>query len=157
MTVRKNTLGVVSVALAASLALSACNTVGPGQAIGTGTGAVLGGLVGSQIGEGAGNVAATVGLAAVGALLGGAIGANIDDADRQRAAAAQLRAVSDGRTVNWRGEESDVYGSVEPGEVYASRRGRCREYTHTIFINSRPQTGVGTACQGPDGRWEIVS
>ena len=29
----------------------------------------------------------------------------------------------------------------------------CRDYTHTIYINGRPETARGTACRQPDGTW----
>jgi hypothetical protein len=33
----------------------------------------------------------------------------------------------------------------------------CREYTTTATIDGKSQQTVGTACQQPDGRWQIVS
>jgi surface antigen len=38
------------------------------------------------------------------------------------------------------------------------RRGAldCRDYTHTIYIDGRPQTMRGTACRNPDGTWSNV-
>jgi hypothetical protein len=32
----------------------------------------------------------------------------------------------------------------------------CREYTSTATVDGKPQETVGTACQGPDGRWRIM-
>jgi hypothetical protein len=32
----------------------------------------------------------------------------------------------------------------------------CREYTSTAIVDGQPQQTVGTACQQPDGRWQIV-
>jgi surface antigen len=160
-----NRMSSIAIVLVSGLALSACqsNNVsgGPspllsGQNVGAVGGAVLGGLVGSQIGGGSGNVAATIAGAAIGGLLGGAIGQSIDQADRQRAQQAELQAVSTGRARSWRGQNSDAYGSIEPGEIYTSGTGNCREYTHTIFIQGRPQQGRGTACQNANGQWEIV-
>jgi surface antigen len=149
----------IAAILACGVALTACQSsgIGAGQGVGAVSGAVLGGVIGNQFGSGTGNVVATLAGAAVGGFLGGSIGASIDDADRQRAQQAQIQAVSQGRPTSWRGENSDAYGSVEPGEVYTSGTGNCREYTHTIFIGGRPQQGKGTACQNSEGSWEIVS
>src|SRR5579871_6127966 len=33
----------------------------------------------------------------------------------------------------------------------------CREYTATAVVDGKPQQTVGTACQQPDGRWQIVA
>jgi surface antigen len=144
------TIAMIGVSLAACQAPS-------NQAIGVGTGAVVGGLLGNQIGRGTGNVVATIAGAAIGGFLGGAIGGQLDEADRLRAQQAQVDAVSQGRPSSWRAEGSDAYGSVEPGPEYTSSTGKCREYTHTIFVGGRPQQGKGTACQRPDGAWDIVS
>jgi surface antigen len=151
----KNTLKFAVVA-AAGLTLVACQSPS-NQAIGVGTGAVVGGLLGNQIGSGTGNVVATIAGAAIGGFIGGAIGQQLDEADRIRAQQAQVDAVSQGRPTSWRGQQSDAYGSVEPGPEYTSSTGKCREYSHTIFIGGRPQKGTGTACQRPDGAWDIVS
>ena len=32
----------------------------------------------------------------------------------------------------------------------------CRQYTHTVYIDGRPQTMRGTACRNPDGTWQAV-
>jgi surface antigen len=32
----------------------------------------------------------------------------------------------------------------------------CRQFTHTIYIDGRPQTARGTACRNPDGTWQPV-
>ena len=52
-------------------------------------------------------------------------------------------------TRTWRGE-SGAYGYVAPGAV----EGDCRDFTHTIYINSRPNIGKGTACKSADG-WKL--
>jgi surface antigen len=152
-------LSSIAALLACGVALGACqnSNVGLGQGVGTVGGAVAGGLIGNEIGGGSGRIAATIAGAALGGLLGGALGSQFDERDREIAQQAQLRAVSRGRSTSWRGQNSDAYGSVEPGEIYTSNTGNCREYTHTIFIGGRPKQGRGTACQNEQGDWEIVS
>lgn len=39
----------------------------------------------------------------------------------------------------------------------AREREYCREYTKTIRVNGRKESGYGTACRQPDGSWMIVS
>jgi len=48
--------------------------------------------------------------------------------------------------------------SADPaGPTYMSRSGHlCREYRTTIIIEGRPQPAYGTACQMPDGSWQVV-
>ena len=41
--------------------------------------------------------------------------------------------------------------------VYARDGFRCANYRQEIFIQGRPQTTAGRACQQPDGTWTIVS
>jgi surface antigen len=134
---------------------------GPKQDAGAVTGAVLGGILGSSAaGRGIGNrVAGGVLGAAVGGILGGAIGASLDEADRQRAYAAEMQALQygdPGAPVAWRNPDSGRYGTVVAGAPYQSSGRGCREYTHTIYINGRPQTAAGVACRNPDGTWTPV-
>ena len=105
-------------------------------------------------------VAAGVAGAALGGLIGNRIGAALDDEDRQRAYAAQMQALETGPSgapVSWRNPDSGRYGSVVPGPAYQQAGGTCRQYTHTIYIDGRPQTARGAACRNPDGTWTPVS
>ena len=90
-----------------ALSVAACAAdSGPKEAGGTALGAVAGGLIGNAIGGSAGNrLAGTVIGAAAGGLLGNRIGAAMDDEDRERAYAAQMRALETGPSgapVAWR-------------------------------------------------------
>ena len=44
-----------------------------------------------------------------------------------------------------------------PGPSYEDNGRSCRSYTHTIYIDGRPQTARGTACRNPDGTWTPLS
>jgi surface antigen len=155
------TRAVAAVFLAASL--TACTQTGPGgpgprEGVGTLTGAVAGGLIGSQIGGGSGRVVAGALGAVAGGLLGNAIGRSLDEQARQQAYAAEYRALehgAPGAPVAWR--HDDYYGTVTPGP-YSERSGyaRCREYAHTIYIDGRPETARGVACRQSDGTWAPV-
>ncbi len=102
----------------------------------------------------------TTGSAGItGGVLGGAIGTTLDERDRQRAYAAEVQALESGEPgipVGWRGEGPQRYGTVVPGVPYQARGARCRDYSHSIYIDGRPQIARGTACRNPDGSWAPV-
>ena len=146
-----------------SLALGGCSNdpnSGPKQDTGTVLGAISGTLIGSSFGGGtSGHVAGAVAGAAVGGVLGNAIGASLDARDRQRAYAAQMQAIEygdPGAPVGWRSPDSGRYGTIVPGPPYQANSMTCREFTHTIYVDGRPQTARGTACRNPDGSWTPV-
>ena len=55
------------------------------------------------------------------------------------------------------GLESKDADFVVPGVDYEIRGIRCRDYTHSIYIDGRPQTARTTACRNPDATWSPVS
>jgi surface antigen len=57
-----------------------------------------------------------------------------------------------GEPIGWRGA-AGRYGTVVPGAYYETKGTRCRDYSHTIFIDGKPQTARATACRNPDGTW----
>src|ERR671925_941210 len=138
---------LIAAALAALSMASCAGTPetgqGPRENTGTLVGAVAGGLIGSQFGGGTGErVAAGLAGAAIGGLIGNRIGAAMDDEDKQRAYAAQVEALERGRpgaVVPWRNPDSGRHGSVVPGPHYQSNGQQCRQYTHTIYIDGKPQ------------------
>ncbi len=84
-------------------------------------------------------------------VVGAAVGRELDEKDRQTAIAAQQEAVSSGARKSWKGAHG-AYGFVTPG----AERDGCRDYTHKIFINGRPQEAKGQACRKDDG-WRVTS
>lgn len=155
----------LSAAALVALSLGACagdpsTGTGPKENTGTLFGALGGALIGSQIGGGTGErIAATVAGAAIGGMIGNRIGGAMDDEDKQRAYAAQVEALERGRSgapTAWRNPDSGHYGSIVPGPAYQQNAMTCRQYTHTIYIDGRPQTARGTACRNPDGTWNPV-
>ena len=147
----------------ASVALAGCASdpsAGPNQGAGATFGAITGAIVGSSFGSNTGTrVAGAVAGAAAGGILGGAVGAALDEQDRQRAYAAQMQAVQygePGAPVSWRNPDNSRYGTVVPGPPYQSSGTTCREYSHTIYIDRKPQTARGLACRNPDGSWTPV-
>jgi len=160
MRLLKLTAPVLMTAALAGCAGDPNTGTGPRENTGTLVGALAGAAVGSQIGGGTGaRVGAAVAGAAIGGLIGNRIGAALDDEDRQRAYDAQVAALesgSSGAPVAWRNPDSGRYGSIVPGPQYDRRGAKCRDYTHTIYIDGKPQTARGAACRNPDGTWTPV-
>jgi surface antigen len=145
---------------AIALPLAACNTDRQGEALGTVVGAAAGGIIGNQFGSGSGKALATAAGIVAGGLIGNRIGASIDDQARARAQAAEYQALQYGppnTPVVWRDPDNNVYGEVVPGAPYQRNGQDCRDYTHTIYVDGRPEVGRGTACRLPDGTWQMVS
>ncbi|WP_424361426.1 hypothetical protein [Methylocystis parvus] len=83
-------------------------------------------------------------------VIGAAIGQSLTEKDRAVAIAAQQEAVSSGARKSWRGEKG-AYGFVIPG----AENGACRDYTHKVFVNGRPQEAKGQACR-QNGEWRVT-
>jgi len=147
---------IIFVALACTLAACA-DEPGPKTGAGVATGALAGALIGGGTGRGPG---AAIAGAVIGGIVGGAIGNALDAEDRRRAYMAEMQALeygSPGSPVGWRGEHG-AYGTIVAGPAYPQAGyERCREYSHTIYIQGRPQTARGVACRNPDGSWSAIS
>ena len=154
---------VLTLALISTAMLGACNTfdgAGNKQLIGTGGGAILGGLAGSTIGKGSGQLWATGAGVLLGGLLGSEIGSSLDRADQAYAQQANQRAYTApvGETIRWNNPDSGNYGTITPvRDGRTQSGGYCREYLQTIYVGGKQQSGYGTACQQPDGSWKVVS
>ncbi len=126
--------------------------------VGTGVGAALGGLLGSQIGGGRGQLAATAGLAVLGAVLGNHVGRTMDAVDAQRMSNTFETAPSN-RTVGWQNPDSGYQHQVvaQPATFPRHNSGQpCREFTHTAIIGGQPEQVYGTACRQADGSWKVT-
>jgi surface antigen len=151
----------VSVALV-PLMLAACGPDGPNKAdSGLLVGAAAGGILGNTVGRGRdGKILSTVAGAFIGGIVGSEIGRSMDKQDRMYAQQAELAALERGRSgerTEWRNPDNGRYGEVIPLEPYRRGAQDCRDYTHKIFIDGRPQAMRGTACRNPDGTWSNVS
>lgn len=146
---------------ALSLSVSACanmQNMGNKEAVGSVVGAVAGGYAGSKIGGGSGQLIATGLGTLLGAWVGNEVGSSLDRADYVYAREAEQRAYSApiGQTISWNNPESGNYGTVTPIRDGQTTSGSyCREYEQTIYVDGRSQTGVGVACQQPDGTWRV--
>lgn len=148
--------------MALALVLTGCESTsgwGTKQTVGTGAGAVLGGLAGSQVGGGSGRLWATGAGVLLGALAGGEIGSSLDRADRMYMQQAQTRVHTApvGETIAWSNPDSGHHGTYVATRDGRSTSGRyCREYQQTVYVGGKQESAYGTACQQPDGSWEIV-
>lgn len=153
----------LTIAAVATLGLSACVTNSDGsvskQNMGAVTGAVLGGLAGSQVGKGSGQLWATGVGVLLGSMMGSEVGKSLDQADRMYMQKAETRAVSApvGETISWNNPDSGNSGTIVAVRDGTSTSGRyCREYQTTVTVGGQKEQGYGTACQQPDGSWQIV-
>lgn len=150
-------LGAVSL-----LGVTGCQTTdwmqGNKETLGTASGAVIGGVLGSRVGGGSGQLWATGAGVLVGSLLGSGIGKSLDKADLVYANKANVKAHSApiGQKVNWYNAQTGNSGTVTPTRDGRSVRGLyCREYEQSIRVAGQSETAVGVACQQADGRWVV--
>lgn len=156
------TLSVVAMLTAP---LGACATdgtwnMGTKQTVGTATGAVLGGIAGSKVGSGNGQLWATGVGTLLGAFLGSEVGKSLDRADMMYASRAVEEAYSAPmhETIAWKNPESGNHGTVTPvREGNTSSGDYCREYQQTIVVDGQAETAYGTACKQADGSWVLVN
>lgn len=155
---------ILAMMMVTALAFTACaeggyNGMGNKQMIGAGTGAVLGGVLGSHVGKGSGQLVGVGVGTLLGLMVGNSIGKSLDRSDMMYAEAAERRAYSApiGQSISWNNPENGRHGTVTPVNDGRSNDGRyCREYKHTIYIDGRAETAVGQACKNPDGTWTPV-
>jgi surface antigen len=91
------------------------------------------------------------------ALDGGIIshtGLTISDSDKQRALEAEYRALEaapGGQPVVWSGR--GISGQVVAAAPYQVGSQNCRQYTHTVTVDSKQTVARGSACRNDDGTW----
>jgi len=96
----------------------------------------------------------------LGAYLGNEIGKSLDLADRQHmnTAVVEARQAPIGEPISWNNPESGNYGEVvATKDGYAESGSYCREFQQTVYIGGKEESAYGTACQQPDGTWQIVN
>jgi surface antigen len=151
-----NRIRTAAVVAIASLSLAGCMSAGAKQEDGAVVGSAAGGLLGrSATGSADGGVAGALD----GGIIGGAIGADLDAKDRRVALDAEYRALEYGRpgsAVQWRGHTGHAHGDVIAGTAYQVNDFSCRDFTHTIYVDGRPEVARGTACRQTDGTWKAV-
>lgn len=115
-----------------------------------------GAVVGAQFGKGTGKLAATAGGALLGFLVGTEIGQSLDAADAA-CAHESLEYAQTGQPVVWRNPDAGTQYTMVPTRTYENSGTYCREYTTRVQVGGRTQQGYGTACRQPDGSWRMVN
>ncbi len=142
--------------LLCSFALVGCQNMSK-QDAGTITGAVAGGLLGSTVGQGGGQVMAIAAGTIVGAVVGNAIGKSMDDTDKLKMNRA-LENNNVGQPSYWSNQKTGTRYQVTPVKnVTVGGNEYCREYQSVATINGKQQKMYGTACRQPDGSWKMTS
>lgn len=148
--------------MVSTVALTGCQTLqgaGTKQTVGAGSGALIGGILGSKVGGGNGQLWATGAGVLIGALIGSEIGKSLDAADRQQMSHATYQAYDApvGEPITWNNPNTGNHGTVvATKDGYTPSGSYCREYQQTIYVGGKQETGYGQACQQPDGSWKIV-
>ena len=153
----KHFIAAVMLPLGLATGLTACAN---NQDSGLAVGALAGGILGNQVGGGSGKVAATIAGAVIGGIVGSEIGRSMDEQDRRYAQEAEFSAFErgqSGQVTHWRNPDNGRYGEVVPSRPYKRNAMDCRDYTHKIYIDGRPQAMRGTACRNPDVTWSSFS
>lgn len=126
------------------------------ETIGTGLGALVGGIVGSQFGGGHGQTARTIGGMLIGGAIGNVIGKHMDEEDHRRMAEA-LNANSSGQSSSWKNATTGASYTVTPGEMFDRNGQQCRAFTQEAIIDGELKKISGTACRRPDGTsWDAA-
>jgi len=113
-------------------------------------------LAGSTIGDGRGQVAATLGGLLVGAAIANSLSGGFDQAD-YGCAVQTFEHAPTGQPVVWDNPNLGARYTMVPTRTFQADEGRyCREFTNRAEIGGRTQSVYGTACRQPDGSWEIV-
>ena len=154
-------LNIIAPLVVAGFVLVACDgNVGTKEGFGTIAGAIGGGLLGSTIGGGTGQLVAVGAGTLLGAFIGNEVGKSLDRADQAAMGRAEIHAQTApiGQTIQWQNADSGNYGTVTPTRQGTDTAGRyCREYQTTVTVEGQTQEAYGTACQTQNGQWEIVS
>lgn len=138
---------------------------GEGTFLGTGLGALTGGLIGNALGRGGGQGVATgVGIL-TGGIIGNQIGQDFDNQNRTTYAAPSPYAYYD--TTGYGG--TNAFGTTTiyapnyvappaPPPIYVDPAAQtyCRPFSQQVIIDGRPQETYGTACLQSDGTWRTV-
>ncbi len=144
------------ICLVASFSIIGCSNMSK-QDVGTVSGGVVGGLLGSQFGGGTGKLLAIGAGTLAGALIGGSIGKSMDETDKLKTQQA-LETQPVGQPAYWQNAKTGAQYTVTPTKNVTVHGNRyCREYRTTAVVAGKNQQIYGTACRQPDGSWKVVS
>ena len=99
--------------------------------------------------------------AVLGGIVGSEVGKSLDRADRahmHRTTQQSLESQRTGEPSTWSNPDNRHSGTVTPTRTYRRDSGEnCREFQQTVTIDGRTERAYGTACRQSDGSWKIVS
>ena len=108
--------------------------------------------ISSILAAGGAAVGGTGGLMFTRALLGS------DRAAYDKTAQRGLASAKDGQILDWQNPDTGNSGIFRPVRSFRIADGRlCRQYCTTVAFPKDVFSGTGMACQGADGRWQVVS
>jgi surface antigen len=116
-------------------------------------GAAVGGVLGSQIGDGAGRTVATIAGAALGAIVGSNIGRQLDQGD-QACIGHSLELTPSGQAVRWTSTSGGTNYLLVPVKDVGTD---CREFRLEASTNGKRSWGTKVACRNGDGVWKLRS
>lgn len=134
-----------------SIQAGTCNR----QLIGSLLGGAAGGYVGSQFGQGNGKLATTAAGALLGFIIGKNVGQSMDDVD-VRCTGYALEDAADRQKVVWKNPNNGREYSVTPTRTFKEGGRYCRDYTTRTVLSGRTENVRAKACRNPDGSWQVV-
>lgn len=139
------------------LLVSGCETLDSAATLGTGAGAAIGGLIGSQMSDDNKGLWTLAGVAA-GSFVGNKIGKYLDEREKESVAEATVQSAETGEVKEWSNSETGNSGKAEVVRtVQTSDDKTCREIQQTVSLaDGGTQSETVTACKGADGAWQVV-
>jgi surface antigen len=155
---RTSVLILSGIFLTAALGRPAPAYAGDDALLGTGIGAAIGGLFGSQIGHGPGQFAATTTGVVVGGLVGNSVGHQMDEDSSRYPSGGSAVVIEPAPPIAYNGYTPNYVAPPAPPPTYVDPNAGtyCREYSQEIRIDGELKESYGTACLQPDGSWRIV-
>ena len=132
--------------------LCGCADMGPKQ----GVGAIVGSMVGSQIGLGGDGITGVVLGSLIGGLVGSEIGRLLDEEDRRRLEQARQQALTSNEMVAWSNPDSGNSGRITPKRSYTTDGVDCKDAENYIMAGGKEETTSFSSCEQPDGTWGEV-
>ncbi|HEY7639731.1 MAG TPA: glycine zipper 2TM domain-containing protein [Steroidobacteraceae bacterium] len=122
--------------------------------IGTVAGAVIGGAIGSQVGDDSHRAVAIVVGSVLGAVIGREIGHDLDERDRA-CVGHSLELIQPGQRVRWTNVRSGVGYLLTPVAAATGDAANCRRFTLKASSGSKARTSEKLACRSGEGTWTI--
>jgi surface antigen len=120
----------------------------------TAVGAIAGGMLGSALFHGSGQWAGILGGAVLGGIVGNQIGQSMDRRDRMNMQSAIVNTPV-GQEASWTNSKTHRSYVVRPVKSFRKKGRYCREFQTRIKVAGKWQQGYGRACRQPDGSWKI--